>query len=74
MTIPCSFHDSLRDTGPTDGNSTGLGLAIVEWIVRVHRGSIAVESQPGQGSCLTVTLPLAPPSHAKTAMKGDSHA
>lgn len=58
----------------TDDNSTGLGLAIVEWIVRVHRGSIAVESQPDQGSCFTVTLPLAPLPHAKTAMGRDSHA
>lgn len=53
----------------TGSSSTGLGLAIVEWIVRMHRGSIAVESQVGQGSCVTVTLPLASSSPTRTTLK-----
>jgi signal transduction histidine kinase len=36
---------------------TGLGLAIVQAIVQQHRGGIRVESEVGQGSCFTVTLP-----------------
>ncbi len=35
----------------------GLGLAIAHWIVAQHRGSIAVESKPGQGSVFRLEFP-----------------
>jgi heavy metal sensor kinase len=36
---------------------TGLGLSIAQWIVTQHRGSITVESRPGEGATFRVELP-----------------
>lgn len=41
----------------TKAQGTGLGLAISHQIVEQHGGHIDVESQPGNGSTFTITLP-----------------
>ncbi len=39
---------------------TGLGLSIVKHAVQFHHGRIALESAPGKGTTIRVTLPLNP--------------
>jgi two-component system phosphate regulon sensor histidine kinase PhoR len=43
---------------------TGLGLAIVKHIVGRHRGRLGIESTPGEGSLVRVTLPEHRPAGA----------
>ena len=40
------------------GEGTGLGLSISHGIIEEHSGSIEVASEPGVGTCFTITLPL----------------
>ena len=42
----------------TRSEGTGLGLAIVRSAVEAWGGQVAVESQPGLGSCFTLRLPV----------------
>lgn len=57
--IPHIFERFYRGEKPTqrDYEGTGLGLAIVDQVIRHHNGEIKVDSQVGQGSIFTVTLP-----------------
>jgi len=60
--IPEQLEGRLFDVFATGGGGTGLGLAIVKRIVEQHDGSIAVESQKGQGTRFRVWLPVDGPS------------
>jgi two-component system nitrogen regulation sensor histidine kinase GlnL len=42
----------------TRTNGTGLGLAVAEYWTTRHGGTLAIESTPGRGTIVRVTLPL----------------
>jgi signal transduction histidine kinase len=44
-------------TTKPEGKGTGLGLAICRRIVEEHRGTIEIETGPGKGTTVRITLP-----------------
>jgi signal transduction histidine kinase len=50
------FHRGRNVAGRIPG--TGIGLAGVKSIVKLHNGSISVDSQVGQGTTFTIRLPV----------------
>ncbi len=52
------------------GQGSGLGLAMVYGTVRAHHGAIAVHSEPGDGTTMSIYLPIAPSSAAVASAPG----
>lgn len=46
-------------TTKAPGEGTGLGMAMIYGLVQQHEGTIKVRSTPGQGTSVTIGLPLA---------------
>lgn len=72
-------HIMIKDTGPgikkedldlifkpfytSKEDGTGLGLVVCKRIIESFGGSIEIASEPGEGTLVTITLPLESPSH-----------
>jgi signal transduction histidine kinase len=52
------FYQSRHNVAPTTGQGgCGLGLAIVKRIAELHGGSVEVDSRPGAGTLVRLSLP-----------------
>ena len=57
---------------------SGIGLSITREFVRLHGGSIGVESEPGKGSCFAIYLPVTSipvmrVAHKEISINGNGH-
>ncbi|MBA2337497.1 MAG: HAMP domain-containing histidine kinase [Acidimicrobiia bacterium] len=64
--IPIEEQSRLFDrfargkVGRRTTGGAGLGLAIVKAIAEAHQGRVTVDSAPGQGTVVTISLPIGP--------------
>lgn len=66
MGIPAHYLEKVQDpffTTKEEGKGTGLGLAICRRVMQEHRGAIQIESAPGAGTTVRLTLPLRTPTN-----------
>jgi len=62
--IPAEYISQIFDpffTTKKEGVGTGLGLSVSYNIIKNNRGRMEVQSQPGQGTCFSIFLPVGTP-------------
>jgi signal transduction histidine kinase len=67
---PQEVERALRPFYSTKPLGTGLGLPLVARIISAHGGGLAIESRPGRGTTVRITLPVLPPHAGKGAQHG----
>lgn len=63
--IASEMLPTLFEPGTTGGNGTGFGLYIVRSFVEALGGRVAAHSTPGQGTVVTIELPVRAPERAR---------
>jgi cell cycle sensor histidine kinase DivJ len=51
-------------------DGAGLGLSLVKGLVSLHDGTMQIESEPGHGTTVTISLPLEGPTRDEAAPAG----
>ena len=70
--IPAEVQERMFEmyfTTREPGKGTGIGLWLINNLIHDYRGHVAVTSQPGQGSCFQVHLPIAASGHAEAVLQ-----
>jgi len=56
--LPHIWEELYRAEQMEKASGSGIGLALVKAIVERHHGTVGIESEPGQGTAISIHLPL----------------
>jgi Amt family ammonium transporter len=51
------FRQIAKDSTVFSAEGTGLGLPLTRALARMHGATLAVESEPGKGTVITIRMP-----------------
>jgi signal transduction histidine kinase len=69
-----NLKKAFKDRFTTKKEGHGFGLTVCRKIIKNHGGDVAVESEEGQGSSITITIPCTDPRTAEQAADGTTFA
>ena len=75
--VPHVFNRFFRGDATRNAQGTGLGLSIVKSIMQIHDGTVAMQSEAGQGTVITLGFPdekKAKPATATPVVAADTAA
>ena len=58
--------------GSVVNQGSGIGLSITKEFVKIHGGTVSVESEPGEGTCFTVRIPVKTVQEVKSLRRGSA--
>jgi two-component system, cell cycle sensor histidine kinase DivJ len=61
----------VRNDYTREYDGAGLGLSLVKGLVELHQGSMMIESAPGEGTVVTISLPVAGPARTEAQHAGN---
>jgi len=56
--VALTAFGQIHSTYTKEHNGTGLGLPLAKWLIEMHGGSLILASTPGQGTTVTLLLPV----------------
>ena len=56
----------------TTVRGSGIGLAVADEIIRLHRGTLDIDSVYGEGTTVRITLPIDPSEYETPEREGDN--
>ena len=56
--LPSEYERLFEPFYTTKTGGTGLGLSVVRTVIESHGGQVEIHSQPGQGTCFALYLPV----------------
>nr|WP_170857068.1 two-component regulator propeller domain-containing protein [Algoriphagus locisalis] len=62
------FNWYYQSGANTEEKGTGIGLALTKRLVEDHQGSIELQSQPGEGCCFAIRIPVRAPENQQSSL------